>query len=221
MPLLVKGVYGCETNSKKTPFGLLNQQFRVDGLLNNAGWFNRAGDKLGFGDLAIHDLHTISVAIPKGESFIVLSEFDTAWDIPSHLDSTSPGSDYVIQNCVWYVCSNAIYRVRSDGKLEEADRDGIKYTRISRQEFYKLIGYTAGKVPEAPAVPKPKLKISDEEFHALLKQVNTKLKANKALTAPATPAPATKTTTKQTIPTPGSGKYIGYARPKAVKTKSP
>jgi hypothetical protein len=215
MPLLYKGIYGCETDSKKTPFGLLNHQMRTDGLLNNAGWFNSAGEKIGFGDLGIQDLHKISSAIPKGESFLALSEFDTSWSIPSHLDASAPGIDYVMQNCLWYICSGAIYRVRDSGPLEEATRNGIKYTRISRPEFYKLTGYNIKKIPQPPVKSiKDKLRdMSDDEFEAVLKKVKATIAAKKL--TPKVPLPSTKAT----LPAAGSGKYIGYkpVTKKAVK----
>ena len=166
---LTKFIYSGHIDPKKTPFGLINHQTRItDDVISCAGWFNGSGEKLGAGDLSIKDLHRISVSIGK-ESFLVLSEGDTLWSVPSSLNSSEPGIDYVMQRCVWYVTTGCIIRIR-DGKDEEAERDGIKYKRMSRQSFFASLKYVAGKLPEAKTTLNPKKKLSIDEAMAIIKQ---------------------------------------------------
>lgn len=106
--LLTKGVYGLETDSNKTPFRFLNGQIRTDSVINNAGWFNLAGEKIGYGDLSMQDLQTISASIPKDECFFALSEFATSWSMPPEMNASEPGKNFVLDHCIWAVSSNAI-----------------------------------------------------------------------------------------------------------------
>jgi len=184
MSLLVKGVYGLETNPKKTPFGLLNHQFRLDGLLNNAGWFNKYGEKLGYGDITIADLKKVSASIPKDELFIILPEFETSWSMPSSLDSSAPGLDYVTQNCSWCILSNTIYRIKPEGAAENLTKDGVDYTKISRQEFYNFVGYNLKRATETPKPKKEKSLTSEEEYEQLVQKVKTILSSKKTMTKP-------------------------------------
>jgi hypothetical protein len=119
---LTKGIYGYETDRTKTPFGLLNGQVLADGIIDNAGWFNSNGEKLGYGDLSLESLRDIQKTIPKDEAFFVLSEYNTMWAIPKELDQTAPGKNYVVENCSWVVCADIVIRVAavktSIGKLD-------------------------------------------------------------------------------------------------------
>ena len=110
--VLTKSVYGTETDSKKTPFGLLNAQIRLNSVLNNAGWFNLAGEKVGYGDLSMADLAVISSKISSKECFFALSEFDTVWNIPKDLKANEPGKDFVLKHCVWACAKQAIFRMK-------------------------------------------------------------------------------------------------------------
>lgn len=142
---LTKLIYGIETNPKKTPFGILAGQVKGDSICNNSGWFNINGEKIGSGDLSMKDLETISKHISPAEVFLILSENDSGFNIPNHLDRTEPGKDYVVNKTTWVVgkdnMGGIILRVgdRND-KPEEDERDGVKYTKVSRKVFKKTIG---------------------------------------------------------------------------------
>lgn len=198
---LSKGIYGIETNPKNTPFGLLNYQIRHDGLVSSAGWFNGRGEKLGSGDLTIKDLGRISKTILRTELFLVLTESDARWDIPKDLDSSQPGIDYVIDNCIWVIGTGKILRVR-DGAIEKAERDGIAYKRIPREELYKLLGYKK-KSLDLSAKPEEKEKtISTHEMMHKLHNAMTKAKTlatTKSKTKPILIG-TTKSVPKQTAP---------------------
>jgi hypothetical protein len=144
--LLTKLVYGSETNPKKTPFGILPGIIKGDSIANNGGWFNMNGEKIGSGDLSMKDLEIIGKHISSSEVFLVLSEYDAAFNIPSHLDRSEPGKDYVINKALWVISKDAagpiILRVSDkDSKVSECEKDNVKYTKIPRKDFKKSIQY--------------------------------------------------------------------------------
>ena len=145
MSKLTKSIYGYETDPKKTPFGLLNNQVKLDSVINNAGWFNAKGERLGSGDLSLKDMNKIAGAISSLEGFFVLSEADSSWNLPSYLDASSPGFDYVINNASWIVAKRAdgkgiVIRARDDiEKPENTKQDGIDIVRIPRAHLIKVL----------------------------------------------------------------------------------
>jgi hypothetical protein len=202
MPILTKGVYGYETDAKKTPFGFLNNQTRLDGVINSAGWFNALGERLGCGDLSIKDMYKISQNIPTGEMFAVLSELNASWDIPSELDRSAPGYDYIIQNAAWIICKTTkggiIIRVRGDEfPVEDGLRDGVKYLKLPRKDFFAAIKYSIPKKNDLST------RIADAAAHAKAKTTY----ASAVKSSNVSPAPAgslQKTITKavaSTLPT--------------------
>lgn len=170
MALLTKCVYGVETNPKKTPFGLINGQYRIGEILQNAGWFNGDGERLGSGDLSMKDLENISKHISSLEIFFALTELDSSWDLPSHLNRTEPGIEYVVQKAVWIAAKSnlgsSILRIRDDiSKPEEAVKDDVKYLRLPRRELYASLV----KLPQPPAAKPP----VNDPLKELKKQVLT------------------------------------------------
>ena len=157
MKTLTKCVYGFETNPKKTPFGLLNSQVRVDNIIQNAGWFNAQGERLGQGDLTLKEMQHIAKNMPREEAFFVLTETDSGWDMPSSLDRTAPGFQYMLEKTVWAMLPSlkggVILRIRDDIKeKEEVERDGVKFVRITRDSLQKAF----------TSPPKPVLKKAAE-----------------------------------------------------------
>lgn len=152
MPILTKGVYGFETNSKKTPFGLLNEQRRANGIINAAGWFNAAGERLGSGDLSLKDMDNISKHISVNDLFFVLTEADSDWNIPSGVDRTEPWLEYIVKNAAWIIGrTNAagplIIRSRADisTPITKIKKDGVSYLRASRQDVKKSLTVLTAK----------------------------------------------------------------------------
>ncbi len=179
---LTKQIYGYETDPKKTPFGLLNNQVRGDNIIQNAGWFNINGEVIGRGDLNLTDMHNIAKHLSGAEVFFVLSEADSTWDLPSHLDRTAPGFVYVVQKALWVICQtpqgNAVVRVRNDiEKIEQVKSDNGNYTRIPRRDIYKAFGYdiSGNQVSSAPKAD-VKMAADDED-----KKPPTKTKSHPSL----------------------------------------
>jgi hypothetical protein len=171
MALLTKCVYGLETNPKKTPFGFINNQVRNDNIIQNAGWFNIKGERLGEGDLSLKDMHSIAKHIPSSEAFFALTEVDSGWNLPSHLDRTAPGLTYIMQKAVWVIArttaGGVVVRVRDDiDKPEDATRDGEKYVRVPRTELYKAFGIDKSGAP----LPRPEpIPTKEEKLDASIK----------------------------------------------------
>lgn len=209
MPLLTKCVYGLQTDPKKTPFGLLNNQVKIDNTIQSAGWFNIKGERLGCGDLTIKDMDRIAKHISAEEIFVAVGEANCEWNMPAGIDRTAPGFDYVISKAVWVMAKSNIggivLRVRDDiEKQEEAEKDGIKYLRIPRADLYKAMTQPA-PVKKAEA-EKPKL---DDDLKAkkaaalakakaILSQQQTQMAAQ--MKQPSQ-SPSSQTSPAQSIPT--------------------
>lgn len=141
---LTKSMYGWDPDPKKNLFGLTNNQVRVDGAINNAGWFNEQGERLGCGDLSLADMHRISVSLVPGEIFHVLTESNAVWDLPSDLERNAPGLDYVMQNSAWILAHNKIIRVKDDSSIKgaiEIIRNGVRFFKVNATDFHASINY--------------------------------------------------------------------------------
>jgi hypothetical protein len=91
-------MYGTEFNSIKGPFGLKCGQIRGDVIFRNVGWYNKSGERLGWGDLSIEDVEKIVRDIPEGEIFVIMTEQDAYWNlIKTERDLDKPGKDYVLE----------------------------------------------------------------------------------------------------------------------------
>lgn len=77
-------------------FGIVSGQIRGDEYVHNGGWYNRLGDKIGWGDLTEMDLSHLAGEMNEDETFIVLSEADSYWNLRNgERPELSPGLDYV------------------------------------------------------------------------------------------------------------------------------
>lgn len=149
---LVKCMFAGHYDQKKSPFGILNDQIRLDNIIKNAGWFSFSGERLGVGDLSLKDLQTISVGLSEEDIFIAISEADTKWNIPSFLNVAHPGTDYIVQNAVWVIAKGVIFRVRDDIDEKSTVKDAaLSYTRIPRKELYKACSYEPKKIVDPGA----------------------------------------------------------------------
>ena len=82
MAQLIKGMYGHEFKPTCNLFGLYCGQMRGGDakMTHNSGWYNKSGEKLGFGDLSVKDFKKISKELEKDELFIILGESDSFWN---------------------------------------------------------------------------------------------------------------------------------------------
>ena len=104
MTRLTQGMYGSEMSRKSNLFGLrCGQMHAHPKFTHNSGWFNKAGEKLGWGDLSGADMLRIAGELKSGETFTVLGEGDSYWELcGGDLSESNPGLDY-IEKCAMYV----------------------------------------------------------------------------------------------------------------------
>jgi hypothetical protein len=194
IPRLTKSMYGDLTCKA---FGLSNNQMRHNSIINNAGWYNLDGERLGSGDLSLEDMEHISILMDPLDAFIVLAEIDAMWNMPSTFDHSAPGKDYVLQKAIWVIGHDkknggTIIRVRDDiKKAEEATQDGVKYFRFTKKEVYETVGYTPKKI-DLSSKTEPKKEIKKTMEDKLKEQLNQlkSLKTKSSIKSVPIPAPA-------------------------------
>lgn len=146
---LTKGMYG---DRKPGRFGLRDAQMRPSGVkcAHNAGWYNGAGEKLGWGDLSSADLRAVAAGLEEDELFITLPE------VPSHAafrfpklfrwvgrkgPEDAPGRTYVRRHAVYAVTRGHVHLVDHHGDRQEKAyvRDGVRIERMTEPELKKLM----------------------------------------------------------------------------------
>lgn len=141
---LTKGIFD-EQDRKRMPFNLHSGQMRGKGFCHNAGWYNKAGEKLGWGDLSFEDILRISKSISENEVFLILSERDSFWNFvtkpgiigamcETSPDEKSPGIDYVLEKFTYLITKGKIYK--SGWPLEYL---GIKMEQIEKEQAKEII----------------------------------------------------------------------------------
>ena len=135
MTQLTPGIYGTEFKSVRGPFGLRCGQMRSNSLVHNAGWYNRNGEKIGWGDLTNENILEIIDGLEDGELFIVLGEMDSFWKfVEQHgtIGSMCQRSEKEAQPGIEYIAEKARIVV-SPGKAQFAGND------ISPEEVLALM----------------------------------------------------------------------------------
>lgn len=152
---LTKGMYGTEFG--RTPetalFGLRCGQIRGRDFVHNGGWYNRAGEKLGWGDLAQSDFTNITERLEEGELFIILAESDSFWNFVTHNpgiigsmcatkpDASAPGVDYVAEKAMYVIGPMELYYVDrwSSEKRDTTNIDGLTFKVLTKEAVKALI----------------------------------------------------------------------------------
>jgi len=128
MAQLTKGMYGQQFQRVSKVFGLSCGQIRSrpDKTTHNSGWYNKLGEKLGWGDLDVDDFRRISSELENGEFFIILGEQDSYWRLHetgrAHLEE-APGVDYVAEHAMFIITQGQLYFVNDSGFREEETKD--------------------------------------------------------------------------------------------------
>jgi hypothetical protein len=126
-------------------------------FVHNNGWYNKVGEKLGWGDLSPEDFRKISLELEKGELFIILSESDSFWNFvtqPGIIGSMAavkptedaPGVDYVAEKARYIIQNGQLYSVDRYGDSDKetlVTRDGLTFKVLSREAVKALIASTA------------------------------------------------------------------------------
>jgi hypothetical protein len=151
MQELTKGMFGHEFDRKNARFGIGAGQMRSQQVCHNAGWYNKKGEKLGWGDLSAEDMKTILADLQDGEMFIILSEQDSFWHFVTHNgglgslcttkpEESAPGVDYVAANARFIlVKGQAYYACQPCEAPTTRDVGGVLMKEISRQDIEALI----------------------------------------------------------------------------------
>ena len=138
MSRLVKGLFVGHSNIVGL-FGLLLSNLRHHEVIHNGGWYNAAGEKLGWGDLNRGDLRRIVEELQDDEVFVVLYEDDST-GVADHIEKLAkrgvkttmtrdvPGVDYVASKCTLILTKGNAYFVKRS----------VTDTAEGRSEFYGM-----------------------------------------------------------------------------------
>lgn len=155
---LTKGLYGHQFKSTSTLFGIRCGQVRGKDFVHNGGWYNRRGEKLGWGDLSPADFLRIFNEVEDDELFIILAESDSFWKFVTRLgiigsmavvkpDAEAPGVEYVVEYAMYIIAKHQLYCVDRYGDLKENtfDRYGLQFKVLTPDAAKQLIatGVTA------------------------------------------------------------------------------
>jgi len=150
---LTKGMFGREFGPRvETEFNLYSGQMRAGQgkMTHNSGWYNAAGEKLGWGDLSAEDFGRIRALLKPGEAFVVLPEHESFWSfvqenrgfLGSHCltsaDAEAPGPEYV-RECMTYLVTEEAIFVVTESRTGLFERDGTVFVQMPREEAQKKL----------------------------------------------------------------------------------
>lgn len=153
MVQLTKGMYGHEFHySKGDLFGLRCGQMRGDDakMTHNSGWYNKSGEKIGFGDLSTKDFQRISSELDDGELFIILGESYSFWNFvtrPGLIGNMAqtkptveaPGVDYVAEHAMYVIARNQLYLIFKDLREETSEWQGLQFKVLKHDAVKSLM----------------------------------------------------------------------------------
>ncbi|MFA7193604.1 MAG: hypothetical protein WC087_01665 [Candidatus Paceibacterota bacterium] len=146
---LTQGLFGTEHNRKSDLFGLKCGQMCAgkNRITRNAGWYNKEGEKIGWGDLDVDNLVRISTELEDDEIFIVLSEEDShsrfIYPHPATegVSEEAPGIEYVAKHSYYIIAPRVCYYVDGYGRYEEKPyiRDTLQFSILTPQEAAEML----------------------------------------------------------------------------------
>lgn len=152
MSQLFKGMYGTEFNHRVNLFGLSCGQMCGGGtkMTHNSGWYNKKGEKLGWGDLSAENFNKISEEIEPNELFITLGEQASFWNFNStravkgiigeqQLTEDAPGIEYVAQHAQFIISRHQLWHVSDYAQSGVEDHHGLIFTVIRSGQVPDLI----------------------------------------------------------------------------------
>jgi len=110
-------------------------------LTHNSGWYNKSGEKLGWGDLSNKDMTRISRELKADEIFITLGEQDSHWQTTRRsVSESAPGVDYVIKYATYVIALRRLFRVTDWRPLAKFEcLGGLDFELITRDDAAQLI----------------------------------------------------------------------------------
>lgn len=128
MTQLIRGMYTQTHYSNRGTFGLYNGQMRLTHAVHNGGWYNKAGERLGVGDLDVDDLETITLGLEEDELFIVLPEhasYDRFFK-GTFVDAITPGPAHVAAEAIYIIGPCEVMLVDRYGFHEEGETSNLR-----------------------------------------------------------------------------------------------
>ncbi len=133
--------------------GLINGLVRKDDFIHNGGWYNKKGEKLGWGDLSVDDFRKISSNLVGSDLFIILNENAAFWNFVTHNpgftgamctvnpDAESPGFEYVAEKCIYVIAKYRFYFVDRIGDTdgETIKRRGLVFKVLKKDDVKAFI----------------------------------------------------------------------------------
>lgn len=152
MTRLVKDLWEEGTSFFYGLFGLCGGQTRSDDMVHNGAWYNKAGEKMGRGDLSPEDFQRISRELEEGEMFIVLYDSNfpatiscgchpTASKCPIKYDEQASGVDYIARKCLYIIVPGHFYWVEDERFSQEPTYiyHGLTFEILDREMVKKFI----------------------------------------------------------------------------------
>jgi hypothetical protein len=149
MSQLVKGIYGSEFDRTGNLFGLLCGQMSGSAtkITHNSGWYNKRGEKLGWGDLSAEDFQRISMGIAADELFIILGEQDSHGNFQNkrvttgilfkkEITEAAPGVEYVAAHAIYVIAKGQLYSLGAVGAWVE-ERYGLPHKGIAESKVLR------------------------------------------------------------------------------------
>lgn len=121
-------------------FSIHDGQIRtIEFFGHNAGWFNKDGRQVGYGDLNNHDIQNIMANLEEGEKFITVGESDL---YVVHGEQPIIDKEYVANHCRYIVTKGETYYVDryGFGKGDEYSyHDGVKVRVVNPAQGCLLV----------------------------------------------------------------------------------
>lgn len=156
MNRLTKGCFGHQFQKETVPdfeFLRCGQIRHQEHFGHNAGWYNKFGEKIGWGDLSKQDVQRIQKALIDHELFITVAEHDSFWNFVTSFgmigsmcstskDEQAPGIDYVAEKSRFIIAHNELFANAGEFWLKPGEKkiiDGIEFTGLELNEIKELM----------------------------------------------------------------------------------
>lgn len=149
MKQLTLGMYGSELKQKSALFGIRCGQMcgGQNKMTHNSGWYNKSGEKLGWGDLSIEDMVRISKQLNVDELFIVLGEGASSWyHATNGIPEMTPGIGYVMRHAMYVIAHGKMVLVTECDYGNSITRNicGHDFMMLRRTAIARLVAESWG-----------------------------------------------------------------------------
>lgn len=160
MNRLTKGCFGHQFKKANVPgfeFLTCGQIRTHENFGHNAGWYNKDGEKIGWGDLDKRDVQKIQSALQDGELFITVGEHDSFWNFVTQFsgpvgsmcktskNEQEPGIDYVAEKSRYIISHNQIFANADEFWIQPGEKkviDGIEVIALEINKIKELMTTT-------------------------------------------------------------------------------